>query len=428
MNYLQASNPAGVEANKAQPLLESAYGKLLGYLAHAPLATYDIYDYMGVPWIGRLFIKRHKGDGLTGMLIRALQLAVLAAPVLSRRLLGVKPTVMAGALAFYAHGLCDAFACDSEQTHLEQARELLARVAAMRTGSDNQPAWGFPFAWPRDVIVPADTPIAYTTAVVGQAFLRLWELTKDAQARTWALACRQSLMHGFNETNYDDGSRSLGYTVLDHSAVINVSAIVGSFLLQTRAIEKNIEVDDYAASLIRFVLNHQSPDGSWPYGTAESFIDGSHTGMVLQAVALSAACTADMPLRERCISALKKGVNYYTEKLFTPEGMPMMYSTSAYPLDIGAVAEAIAAFNALWPLRDLLGPARVQRIALLWRTTAMHGVKVLQDRDGSFAARYYPPLKLNMRSLRWGTAQALRALALTLRQLTAGELDEPQPA
>ena len=134
----------------------------------------------------------------------------------------------------------------------------------------------------------------------------MWELTQDAAARDWVLACRRSLMQRFNETNFDDGSRCLGYTVLDSTGVINVSAIAGCFLLQARAVEHSVEADDYAASLLRFVLNQQAPDGSWPYSTKDAFIDGSHTGMVLQALALAAACTADMPLRERCVSSLKR--------------------------------------------------------------------------------------------------------------------------
>ncbi len=420
--------PATIEVEQALPALDAAYRKLLLYLSTAQLATYDIYDFMGVPWVGQLFIKRRQGSRLSGPLIKAVQGAVLLAPVLSRRLLGIKPSVMSGALAFYAHGLCDASQYDKDPAHVAQARELLERVAQLRNGTDELPAWGFPFAWPRDVIVPPDTPITYSTAVVGQAFLRLWELTKDTQARDWVLACRRSIMQRFNETNFDDGSRCLGYTVLDSTGVINVSAIAGCFLLQSRAAEKSIEADDYAASLLRFVLNHQSADGSWPYSTKDAFIDGSHTGMVLQALATSAACTADMPLRERCISALKKGLSYYLDKLFTADGLPMMYSTATYPLDIGTVAEAIGAFDALWPLREHLGEARTSRMARLWRTSALYAVQLLQDRDGSFAARYYPPLKMNMHSLRWGTSQALRALALTLRWLSAGDGDGPHPA
>jgi hypothetical protein len=420
--------PARIDVEHAPVLLNTAFKRLMQYLSNAPLATYDIYDFMGVPWIGRLFIKRRQGDRLSGPLIKAVQGAVLLAPVLSRRLLGIKPTEMSGALAFYAHALCDASIHDQDQQHVAQARDLLARVAEMRLGEAELPAWGFPFAWPRDVLVPANTPITYSTAVVGQAYLRLWELTKDAQAREQVLACRRSIMQRFNETNYDDGSRALGYTVLDSTSVINVSAIAGCFLLQTRAVDKDVEVDDYAASLLRFVLNHQAPDGSWPYSTKDAFVDGSHTGMVLQALANAAACTADMPLRERCISALKKGLSYYLDKLFTSDGLPMMYSTAAYPLDIGTVAEAISAFDALWPLRDLLGEARIGRMAWLWRTTAVYAVQLLQDRDGSFAARYYPPLKMNMHSLRWGASQALRALALTLRWLAAGNVDGPPPA
>ena len=95
-------------------------------------------------------------------------------------------------------------------------------------------------------------------------------------------------------------------------------------------------------------------------------------------------------------------MSYYLDKLFTADGLPMMYSTATYPLDIGTVAEAIGAFDALWPLREQFGEARTSRMAWLWRTTALSAVQLLQDRDGSFAARYYPPLKMNMHSLRWG--------------------------
>ena len=72
----RAMKPVAIDVAQSRPVLDAAYRKLLHYLSTAPLATYDIYDFMGVPWIGRLFIKRRQGSRLSGPLIKAVQGAV----------------------------------------------------------------------------------------------------------------------------------------------------------------------------------------------------------------------------------------------------------------------------------------------------------------------------------------------------------------
>ena len=91
----------------------------------------------------------------------------------------------------------------------------------------------------------------------------------------------------------------------------------------------------------------QSPgnlaDGSWPY-SEESFgrwVDGFHTGFVLEGLSRVVAATGDAKLR----SALERGVRFYVAQLFGPRGEPKSSPQRAYPLDALSAAQGV---ETLW--------------------------------------------------------------------------------
>jgi hypothetical protein len=261
----------------------------------------------------------------------------------------------------------------------------------------------------------------------GFACLRYWQLTKEPTALSVALAIRASLQHYFRFAHHSDQAISISYTALDNLTILNVSAIAASYLFQLHEIRPSSEAFSLAHSLLRFVIHQQGEDGSWPYSLTHPLVDNHHTGMVLQALAMSLPRLGDDQARSWCLQALVKGLDYYLDDMYTKRGFPKMYSYAVYPLDIGSIIEAIATFHETLELSDQLDSIKRAKISYYWLRTVLSGIRFLACRDGSFATRYYPyypPFRMNIHSLRCGNAWALRALALTLRWIANWEASE----
>ena len=350
---------------------------------------------------------------------------MLLAPILTRRLLGLQPIIMSDALGFYVQALCDAYSYDRDEQHLRTARHLLHEILQLTIGSPDLPAIGNTYDYPIcDVVIPANTPCVYGTMQCGFAYLQFWQLTKDPDALSTLLAIRNSLQRLFRFASHRDNAVSISYTAIDNHTILNVSAITASYLFHLNEIEPDQEAYSLAHSLLRFVIYQQHENGSWPYSLSNPLVDNHHTGMLLQALAISLPRLDDDRTRARCWQALAKGVSYYLDHLYTKRGFPKISTHSTYPLDIGSVFEAVGAFHEILQLPGQLDGDMRERISTYWLHTILAGIRFLACRDGSFATRYYahyPPFKMNIHSLRCGNAWALRSLALTLRWMSAIE-------
>lgn len=407
-------------------VINEKYQRLLEYLSTAPLATYDPNDYMSVPWISRLFIRRHmRKDALASLLVRAVQASVLLAPVLSRRMLRLKPIVMSDALGFYVQALCDAYTFDHDERHLQVARPLLAKITGLSVGPPGLIAIGNTYDYPiYDTVIPINTPCVYGTTQVGLAFLKFWQVTHDPGVLPLLTGIRDALLQLFSFTQHPGGGISISYTALDKHTILNVSAMAASYLFAVHNIAADPEGLARARGMLRFVIAQQQEDGSWPYSLNHPLVDNHHTGMMLQALAISLPLVDNAELSQSCRRALIKGMHYYVDNLYTPDLFPKMYTYATYPLDMGSIIEAIAAFDETIKVADLLDRDVIDKISAYWLSTIQAAVRYLACRDGSFATRYYPhypPFKMNIHSLRCGNAWALRALALTLAWLDQRE-------
>ena len=75
---------------------------------------------------------------------------------------------------------------------------------------------------------------------------------------------------------------------------------------------------------LRFVLENQNADGSWPYAVdgVRDFVDHYHTCFVMKAMAKIHALTGN----SATLQSLRHGVDYYLGNLFDVDGLPKPFS------------------------------------------------------------------------------------------------------
>jgi hypothetical protein len=94
-----------------------------------------------------------------------------------------------------------------------------------------------------------------------------------------------------------------------------------------------------ALACARFTAARQSADGSWPYSEEVNgrWVDGFHTGFVLDGLAAVVRTTGDEQLR----AALLRGLRFYVAQLFGPDGAPKYYPDHALPYDALSAAQGV---------------------------------------------------------------------------------------
>ncbi|REE22816.1 hypothetical protein B0G71_6042 [Paraburkholderia sp. BL27I4N3] len=196
-------------------------------------------------------------------------------------------------------------------------------------------AWGYHFDWAaRAFFVRSGTPNAITTCYVARALAALGLETGEPrllEAATDAGLFVDSLFRA------DGGYYAYipGESAFVHNANLWAAAVAGE--------AANRLGDDAmmhrAISAARRTVTMQRADGAWQYGTRDhhSFVDGFHTGYNLEALsALQRTVKFD-----EFDEAIRRGMAYYRDNFFLPDGTVKYYDNSVWPLDTHSVAQAL---------------------------------------------------------------------------------------
>jgi len=380
--------------------LLGARDRALAFAERQGIATYDPYDYKGAPTVMAL----HRMGSPGKLLLKLVYASVFVAPFATRRLLGVRKQASAGGVAH----LVSAYLAMGE---VDKARTLLPWLVEHRAKTEVGAGWGLPFGWQSGVAtVPAETAIGHTTMAVGNAFLSAYRACEDGEMLAWAVKACDWLTHGLHQSKVGDGI-ALSYTPLDDSRCVNSNADIASLLVRVGVASGREDFIQVGAKIARFVVEAQNSDGSWNYLAGKtsgpgSIIDGYHTAMTLTGLQQVAWSLYD----ESAAEAYRRGLAFYLDRLFAPEGRPVFATTMEWPVDIYACAQGMVTLADGANDPNLPSDLRARSAETALRLAAFTVAK-MQSRDGSFLYRRYPMGVMRLGSLRW--AQALTILGLT---------------
>ncbi len=331
------------------------------------------------------------------------------APTLTRRLLRVRPKVNAKTIALLALAYLARYEATGRKPDSEQAKSCLEWLKANKQSGYSGACWGYPFDWYTRVKIPAGTPSGVVSSVAGWAFLEAYRLFNESQYLDVAESVAEFFLHDLNLHRLDAHRACFSYTPLDSFHVHNANLFVATHLLTMGALRGKTAYSAVAELAIAYTLEEQNPDGSWYYwgppDTLRYNIDHYHTGFVLRCLdRLCRLCS-----REDWEAALKRGFEFYVERLLDPSGIPRFTSRTTFPVDIHSCAEAILCLTQLCHRY----PQAKDRSAsvLCWVLNEM------QSEEGHFYYRKYPRQTVRIAYMRWGQAWMFWALASNVRML-----------
>ena len=362
----------------------------------------DPYEALNARRVPAILRRSERGrQGLTQL--------VRLSPIDLRPALGIRPEQSAAALAHVAM----AYAAGEFLPRRELDHKLawtLTRLEQLRCRGFDQPCWGYHFdVQTRIFFYPRGAPNTIATSFGGLALIEAYERTGQRELLDQAEAVGDFFLRHVPQTESDTGA-FFGYLVGDRTPIHNANMLVCALLARLHGHCGRKEFAEAAAAGVAYTISRQRPDGSWPYAERRGWdwVDGYHSGYVLD----SLLTCVDAGVTTADDAALGRGLAYYRDALFLPDGTPRYTTTSTYPIDIQCVAQGIqtptlAARRYPWA-RDLA-----------WSVYRFASTR-MRRRDGAFAFQRRRLWTNSTPHVRWGAAPMLLALAHLHRLEHAG--------
>jgi len=265
----------------------------------------------------------------SGVGSRIITQVVKHSPLPLQPLLGVEPSDDAYTLG---HALLAAVRLDVWSTRvITRLRELAWHDGALV-------AWGYHFpVHTRFFSYAPPTPNLIVTAFVAKGLA--------AATREGLADCREELRGAAEFVLQslprlaDHTGRCFGYVPGERAAVHNANMLAALLLCEAAELCGEEAWIDEAVACAQFTVARQAADGSWPYSEEPygRWVDGFHTGFVLEGLARVVTATGDEALH----AALQRGVRFYVAQLFGPGGEPKYYPHRAYPFDALSAAQGL---------------------------------------------------------------------------------------
>jgi hypothetical protein len=323
-------------------------------------------------------------------------------PVNLRSVLGVRPQPDPKATALFVSAYVKRAKSDDESSRAT-ARSLADRLLSLRSPSTSYWCWGYSFPWQtRKELVPRFSPNLVTTVFAANALLDAHELGLGQDCLTAAVSAGDYITR---ELYWEDRDHAaFAYPRPDIRIPVHNANLLGAALLcRLATLTGERSSVDVALRVARYSARSQKPDGSWPYGVAatQQWIDNFHTGYNLCALrSIAAALQTD-----EFDGVIRKGFSFYSDRFFTPGGVPKYFHDRTFPIDIHCVAQSLITLGAF---RDLDRRAdAVAKSVLDWAMANMW------DDRGFFYYRVLRALTIRTPYMRWSQAWMFVAL-LTL--------------
>jgi rhamnogalacturonyl hydrolase YesR len=357
------------------------------------------------------------GDGLNSFLRplalgnrlaeRVLLQVIWKSPYNFRPLIGIRPMDSTKGRGYMAWGYWLMYKMTKDPFYKARADACLDWLIANKAPGHAGYAWGNHFDFvTRSGCTPAGTPIIVWTSLIGQAFLEAYEQAQDERFLDVARGiCAWILKLPREHTPTGD---CLSYVPFGQSSIHNSNMLGAAMLARTWKYTGESELPEVARNAMLYSCNRQRDDGSWWYGEESKYhwIDNFHTGYNLDSLKRYLDSTGDESFRDH----FNRGLRYFRETFFEPDGSPRYYHNKTYPIDIQCASQAI---------ETLAFCSEDDPLCLeLSRKVAAWTIENMQDRNGYFYFRQYPLIKAKTPYIHWGQATMFKALATLLDKMS----------
>ncbi len=296
-----------------------------------------------------------------------------------------------------------------EDERREKLDGAVAALEALRLTDWKEPCWGYHFpVQTRVFFYPEGAPNTIATSFAGLALLDAHEVSRDERLLELAVGAGDFFLRRIPRTETAHGTY-FAYLVDDRTPIHNANTLACALLARLGRAAGRKDFRVAAEEGLRYAIDLQRPDGSWPYGEEDhlQWIDGYHTSYVLQCL-----MTCDEAgMGEQVEESLRRGLDFYRRELFLPDGTPKYLTTSLHPIDAECVAQGIQAFAR--------AASRDPRCADDARRVFDFAMRRMRRRDQGFLYQRRRLWVNPTPHVRWVAASMMLALAHLLRMVDA---------
>ena len=370
-------------------MIDKSLASLDEYCRRSKYKGWDLFDGLNSKFFRKSFLFNQN-------LCRLAWIQLFKRSPLNLRKLGfVHKAYNAKGLSLFASGLI-------KLGRLDEAKNFLDKLRAMKCLGYNGISWGYNFPWQaRAFYVPVGTPNMVTTVFVANAFLDYFDTTqKDEFLEIGEKSCNFILEHLvlFEDEKNICFAYIPGKEARVHNANMLGAALLGRLYKQTKNktyLEKSMKAMFYSMQALTDTY-------LWPYGERNhhNFIDNFHTGFNLVSLKNWMDFTQNHIWEDKLQKAYKKYLNIFWIK----NGCPKYYHNKIYPIDIHCSAQGIVTCLKLKKYDP--GSESIAKKIACW------AIENMQDNKGYF---YYQKTKWYINKIpyiRWSQAWMFYALCL----------------
>jgi rhamnogalacturonyl hydrolase YesR len=362
---------------------------------------YDPYDTLNSPFNFKLF-------GKWGPAV-AIQVQKRN-PFNIRSLLGIKKGCNPKGMGLFLKSYSLLYHKTGDKRYLEKAHWLFNWLNTNHSKGYSGKCWGYNFDWAN----PGGNLSIYTPSVVVTSFVvdgifEYFKLTGSGDAKEAINSAAKYITNDIPATELPDGI-FFSYTHLSKGCCYNASLLAAEVLAKADHNTGEYNHQEIIHRAIDFVLAKQKDKGEWWYsydpatGKERKQID-FHQGFVL--VSLYNLNKLTGKFRADVEKAITRGLEFYKQELFFPNGRSLWRLPKKWPVDIHNQSQGIIAFALLSDYNpDYLEFAK---------TIARWTIDNMQDKSGYFYYRKYPLFTNKIAFVRWSQAWMILALAELLQ-------------
>lgn len=290
---------------------------------------------------------------------------------------------------------------DALLAKVSEVADLLVSIQSQ--GNYHGACWGYNFDWQArgGLFFPKYTPTVVATNFCATALMEAYEITGQPVYLDLALTSADFVMKDLHRHNMDDGSFLFSYSPLQGNDTVYNASLLGSRLLSyCYKYTGREELREAARQSVKACVKGQSEEGSWVYGLLpiQKWVDSFHTGYNLDGLIAFEELTGDKLAHE----AIEKGLRFYVEHFFEPDGTPKYYHNQMYPIDIHCPGQLMVTLSRLHKFEEY---CELAEKVMDW--TIHH----MQDKEGYFYYQLKKGISSKLSYMRWSNAFMFYAMS-----------------
>lgn len=293
---------------------------------------------------------------------------------------------------------------DALLAKVSEVADLLVSIQSQ--GNYHGACWGYNFDWQArgGLFFPKYTPTVVATNFCATALMEAYETTGQPQYLDLALTSADFVIKDLHRHNMDDGSFLFSYSPLKGNDTVYNASLLGSRLLSyCYKYTGREELREAARQSVKACVKGQSEEGSWVYGLLpiQKWVDSFHTGYNLDGLIAFEELTGDNLAHE----AIEKGLRFYVEHFFEPDGTPKYYYNQTYPIDIHCPGQLMVTLSRLHKFEE---HSELAEKVMDWT------IHYMQDEHGYFYYQVKKGISSKISYMRWSNAFMFYAMSYYL--------------